>query len=158
MIELSFKDFHEQNYEEEGYCLYVMKNGLGDILYAGISIVDVWTRWFGWGGHMTWDGNIIYGESPVGAKIENNLPNSLNWNIQLWTLKDCLLFCRNELPSVVSEITIHDVEPIMIQKLAPVLNATYNLTPRKDTTPKSHKEKDLEQKAETVYRKIFNKK
>lgn len=158
MIELSFKDFHEQKYYDEGYSLYVIKNGLGDILYAGISIVDVWSRWFGWGGHMTWDGNVIYGESPVGVKIENNLPNSLNWKIQLWTLEDCLLFCRNELLGNALEITIHDVEPIMIQKLSPVLNATYNLTPRMDTTPKSQKEKDLEQKADVAYQKIFNKK
>ncbi len=158
MIELSFKEFHDQNYEDKDYCLYVMKNELGDVLYAGISIVDVWSRWFGWGGHMTWDGNIIYGESPIGAKIENNLPNSLNWNIQLWTLKDCLVFCRDELPIAASGITIHDVEPIMIQKLSPVLNATYNLTPGKDTTSKSQKEKDLEKNADSAYRKIFNKK
>ena len=53
MIELHFADFHDQNYEDNGFCLYVTKNGLDDILYIGISTVDVWVRWFGWGGHVT---------------------------------------------------------------------------------------------------------
>ena len=158
MIELSFKDFHEQNYDHQGYCLYVMKNGLGDVLYAGISKVDVWTCWFGWGGHMTWDGNVIFGESPIGIKIENHLPESLNWRIQLWTLKDCIEFCRIELSDKISTVTIHDIEPIIIRKLSPALNVTYNLSPGKDTTPKSQKEIELERKAEKLYREIFNKK
>jgi hypothetical protein len=74
VIELRFEDFHEQNYEDKGFCLYVLKNGLGDVLYVGISAVDVWSRWFGWGGHMLWDGKVIYGESSIGIKIENHLP------------------------------------------------------------------------------------
>ncbi len=92
MIEIRFEDFHRQNYQDQGYCLYVVKNGSGDVLYVGISVSDVWSRWFSWGGHMTWDGDVIYGESPVGTKVENNLPDSLNWSIQLWTLQDCISF------------------------------------------------------------------
>ncbi len=74
MIEISFWDFHEQKYEEKDYCLYVMKNGLGDVLYIGISVVGVWGRWFGWGGHMIWDGNIILGESVIGKKNNTTFP------------------------------------------------------------------------------------
>ena len=158
MIELSFIDFYEQNYDYQDYCLYVLKNGLGDILYIGISKNDVWQRWFGWGGHMTWDGKVIYGESPVGVKIENHLPDSLSWKIQLWTLQDCINFCRNELPTDTLEITIHEIEPIIIRKLSPALNGIYNLKPGKDTTPKSQREMELEQKADELYREIFNKK
>lgn len=158
MIELRFEDFHEQNYEDKGFCLYVLKNGLGDVLYVGISTVDVWSRWFSWGGHMLWDGKVIYGESSIGIKIENHLPESLNWKIQLWTLKDCIEFCRMELSNEISKVTIHDIEPIIIRKLSPALNATYNLNPGKDTTPKSQKEIELERKADELYREIFNKK
>jgi hypothetical protein len=162
MIELSFWNFHEQNYDENGlgfgYCLYVVKNGTGCVLYVGISTVDVWERWFGWGGHITWDGNMIYGESSIGEKIEKHIPDSLNWKIQLWTLEDCIKFCRTELSSDIFEKTIHDVEPIMIQKLSPALNDTYNLNPGKDTTPKSPKEKELEEKADRLYKEIFNNK
>ena len=158
MIELDFQQFHDQKYREQGYELYVLKNGLGGILYIGISKSDIWQRWFGWGGHMTWDGKVIYGESPVGVKIENHLPDSLNWKIQLWTLQDCVNFCRNELSVDTLEITIHEIEPIIIRKLSPALNGTYNLNPGKDTTPKSQKEMELERKADELYREIFNSK
>jgi len=119
MIELDFLQFHEQQYRKRRYELYVLKNGLADILYIGISTSSIWERWFGWGGHMLWNGKIIYGESPIGVKIENHLPDSLNWKIQLWTLNDCIKFCRKELPSHFSEVTIHEIEPIMIRKLSP---------------------------------------
>jgi len=158
MIELDFQQFHDQKYREKRYELYILKNGLGDILYIGISKNDIWQRWFGWGGHMTWDGKVIYGASPVGVKIENHLPDSLNWKIQLWTLQDCVNFCRNELPIDTSEITIHEIEPLIIRKLSPALNSTYNLNPGKDTTPKSQKEIELERKADELYREIFKSK
>ena len=77
MIELEFIQFHEQKYRDKRHKLYLLKNGLGDILYIGISTVNVWERWFGWSGHMTWDGMVIYGDLPVGVKIENHLPDSL---------------------------------------------------------------------------------
>ena len=103
-----------------------------------------------------WDGNVIYGDSPIGVKIENHLPDSLNWKIQLWTLKDCIKFCRKEL-CVGAEATIHDVEPIMIRKLRPALNGAFNLNPGRDTTPRSKKEMELERRADELYREIFNK-
>ncbi len=62
MIEMTFREFHQHRYRDENYQLYVMKNGSGDVLYVGISTMNIWNRWFGWGGHMTWDGNVIYGE------------------------------------------------------------------------------------------------
>jgi len=158
MIELEFIQFHGQQYRNNRYELYVLKNGPGDILYIGISTRDVWERWFGWGGHMTWDGKVIYGESPVGVTIENHLPQSLKWKIQLWTLNDCKKFCRNELQGDMDNLTIREIEPIMIRKLSPALNCTYNLQPGKNTTPKSQKEIELEQKADKAYDEIFNRK
>ena len=158
MIELTFQAFHEQQYQEQQFCLYVVKNGNENILYVGISTNDVWERWFGWGGHMTWDGNVIFGESYIGTKIENHMPDSLNWVIQLWTLSDCIKFCRKELSDIKSEITLRVVEPIMIRKLSPALNRIRNLTPGKDTTPLSQKEREFENKADKAYRDIFDKK
>src|ERR1051325_9320240 len=108
MIELTFHEFHEQKYQQQQFCLYVVKNANENILYVGISTNDIWERWFGWGGHMTWDGKIIYGESPIGVKIETHLPDSLGWKIQLWTLEDCIKFCKKELASNVSQVTILD--------------------------------------------------
>jgi hypothetical protein len=157
MIELSFQEFHEHQYQEDGFRLYVIKNRHGGVLYIGISSNNIWERWFAFGGHMVWDGKVIYGESPIGVKVEDHLPDSLRWKIQLWTLHDCIRFCRKELPNDTSALTIHDVEPIMIQKLCPALNVTYNIHPREDTTPKSKKEIEREKHLDEMYKKIFDK-
>ena len=50
------------------------------------------------------------------------------------------------------------MEPIMIRKLSPALNATYNLKPGEDTTPKSKKEADREALMDKLYKEIFDKK
>lgn len=158
MIEIEFERFHDQDYIDEGFELYVMKNGFGDALYVGITSQDVWERWFGWGGHMLWDGKIIYGDSAVGQKIEDHLPDSLSWKIQLWTLDDCISFCKDMLSASNRQLTIKYLEPFMIQKMSPILNGTYNLNPGKDTTPKSEREKNREKLLDEWYDKIFNKK
>jgi len=158
MIEIDFQCFHDQGYEEEGYDLYVMKNGPGDVLYVGISTQSIWDRWFGWNGHIVWEGNIIYGTSAVGQKIEDHLPDSLQWRIQLWTLEDCIKLCKDELRATKRQPDIKFMEPFMIQKLSPILNGTYNLRPGKDTTAKSQKEIQREKLLDEVYKKIFEKK
>ena len=156
MIELTFLSFHEQQYQEQQFCLYVVRNANEDVLYVGISLNDIWERWFGWGGHITWDGNVIYGESPIGVKIADHLPDSLKWKIQLWSLADCLEFCREELPNGPSGISIQDLEPIMIQRLSPALNTTYNQKPGTDSTPKTKKEAEHERLLDKLYRRTFD--
>ena len=163
MIELSFKKVYDQDFDDDGYCLYVMKNGLGDILYVGISTVDIWQRWFGGAGHIPWSGTMRYGNSTIGEKIMNHLPDSLDWNIQLWTLKDCLAFCEMErsdpkfkLTAVEYSKAVRNVEAPMIKKLSPALNRYLNLNPGKDTTPKSEKELKWERYVAAAYDEIFN--
>jgi hypothetical protein len=165
MIELSFKDFHDQSYDDDSYCLYVMKNRLGNVLYVGVSTADVWSRWFGGTGHIPWSGTMLYGNSTIGEKIVNHLPDSWVWKIQLWTLKDCLTFCEMELPDAAFKMTageyndaVHDVEACMIRRLSPALNRHLNLNPGKDTTPKNKKEIEWEKFVEKMYREIFDKK
>ena len=65
-------------------------------------------------------------------------------------------FCRKELPGDLSDATILEIEPIMIQKLSPALNSTYNYAPGIDMTPKSQKEKEIEQKSDIAYDEIFD--
>src|SRR5690349_5689608 len=157
MIELDFESFHNQEYAEDGYSLYVVKNGLGNVLYVGISHLNIWERWFGWSGHILWVDQVIEGHSHVGEKIVDHLPDSLQWKIQLWTLEDCLEFCRDVLPTT-RPPDIDFVEPYMIQKLSPILNGSYNLRPGKDNTPKSKKEIERENSLNEMYKKIFEKK
>ena len=157
MIEITFEDFHEYNFHEEGFVLYVLKNGLDDALYVGISRNNIWSRWFAFGGHMIWDGKYIIGQSAVGQKIVDQLPDSLKWKIQLWMLPDCIEFCKDILPPL-RQYTIEFVEPFMIKKLSPILNGSHNLHPGRDTTPKSKKEIEREKFLDKMYKKIFDEK
>ncbi len=157
MLEINFERFHNQNFKEKGYRLYVMKNGLGDVLYVGISNWSVWERWFGWNGHIVWEGKSIYGNSPVGEKIALHLPDSLKWKIQLWTNEDCVRFCKDVLPPNEAFHTAKYLEPFIIQKLSPILNEIHNLHPGKDTTPKSEWELMREMELDEVYKRVFEK-
>jgi len=51
MIEMTFEDYHQANFTEEGFRLYVLKNGLDDTLYVGISRKNIWNRWFAFGAY-----------------------------------------------------------------------------------------------------------
>jgi hypothetical protein len=155
MVEIDFETFHNQDFVEEGYDLYVMKNGFGDTLYVGISKQSIWTRWFGWNGHILWSEDLIEGTTAVGRKIVDHLPDSLQWKIQLWTLEDCVTFCKDVLPTS-SFSGIEFAEPYMIQKLSPILNGSYNLQPGRDTTPTSKREIEREKFLDEMYRKIFD--
>ena len=158
MIEITFKDFYEYKYNEDGFHeLYVMKNGFEDILYVGISNQNIWNRWFGWNGHIMAGPNFMVGESSVGRKIVDHLPDSWDWKIQLWTLDDCMAFCADGLnPN--GRYTIQMIEPFMIYKLHPVLNATNNPNPGIDHMPKSEKEKRREAELDKAYYEVFEKK
>ena len=156
MIELNFEQFYQRQYRERGYLLYVMKNGYGDALYVGISLRNIWERWFGFGGHVLYDNGRFEGYSLIGQKLQDNFPDSLAWKIQLWTLKDCLRFCKADLPVSVHAPTIELVEAFMIRKLRPSLNVVYNVNPGKDSMPKSRKELEREKTLDALYKKLFD--
>lgn len=156
MIEITFKDFYEYEYPKDVFELYVMKNGLGDVLYVGISRSDIWNRWFGWNGHIVGDVEFMVGKSSVGQKIVDYLPDSWSWKIQLWTLSDCVEFCKDEI-NPHGRYTIQMVEPFMIYKLHPVLNVICNPTPGIEHMPKSEKEKQREVELDRVFREVFEK-
>ena len=100
--------------------------------------------------------NFMVGESSVGRKVVDHLPDSWNWKIQLWTLNDCMAFCTDEVnPN--GRYTIQVVEPFMINKLHPILNATNNPNPGIDRMPKSEKEKQRASELDRVYREVFEK-
>src|SRR3989304_5862991 len=155
MIEITFKEFYKYKYSKEDFHeLYVVKNGLDDILYIGISSQNIWNRWFGWNGHITDGPRYLVGESSVGRKIVDYLPESWDWKIQLWTLEDCIAFCTDELPPRKC-YDIKFLEPFMIQKLHPILNATFNLNPGVDHMPISEREKKREAELDKAFYEVF---
>jgi hypothetical protein len=138
MISMDFKTFLERNFKsfevyddgyDEGYDyeLYVVKNSV-NILYIGISQVGIWGRWFGHFGRMqrSYDG-LWNPTDSVSQEIVENLPASLDWTIELWTVKDLSLFFEDNNPLRLSNPrAIKYYEPRMIQKLKPTLNSIYN--------------------------------
>jgi hypothetical protein len=157
MIEIRFREFFAYEYPQDVfYQLYVVKNGLDEILYIGISSENIWNRWFGWSGHITVGTNYLVGASSVGQKIVDHLPDSWDWKIQLWTLDDCKEFCTDQL-NPHGRYTVQWLEPLMIQKLHPSLNITYNLNPGIDHTPLSEREKKRMDALDKAYREIFEK-
>jgi len=69
------------------------------------------------------------GISSVGIEVVENMPDSLTWKVQLWKLDDCVNYCEAEIKKYgysKSFIDIKHIEPIMIQKLSPKMNMTYN--------------------------------
>jgi hypothetical protein len=158
MIEITFKEFYEYEYSrEEDYELYIMKNGLGETLYVGISSQNLWSRWFGRNGHISVGPRYLIGVSSVGCKVVDHLPDSWDWKIQLWTFENCVNLCADELNSK-GRYSIKWLEPIMIQKLRPSLNVIYNLNPGADHTPISEREKRREAELDRAFREIFEKK
>jgi hypothetical protein len=158
MIEITFREFYELDYQEDGYHeLYVMKNGLDEVLYIGITSQRIWDRWFGLNGHIFDGENFLNGRSSVGQKIVDHLPAAWEWKIQLWTLEDCVAFCAGEISPTRRGYDIKYLEPFMIQKLRPALNVSFNLNPSRDCTPMSEREKKREAELDKIYKQIFEK-
>jgi len=98
----------------------------------------------------------MVGESEIGQKIVDHLPESWDWNIQLWTLKDCIKFCASDLNKG-GTYNIKWLEPIMIQKLRPSLNVIYNLHPGADHEPRSEREMQRKKSLDKIYNDVFAK-
>ena len=141
MITMTFSQFTDpENFpDEKGLELYVLREKQ-NILYIGISQRNVWNRWFGNRGRM-WKGvGGSWGSGDhVGICIIENMPLSLNWEIDLWTLKECLTYLEWDYfhkDGFTGEFfkrqdgffpfTIKDVEPELIYTLSPAYNMTYN--------------------------------
>jgi len=117
----------EGNYKDplEPYQLYVVRKA-SQVLYVGISESNVWNRWFsGTFSHMPIN---IHGEydgiTRIGIEISRDIGHLSEYRIELWTLKDCMEYCKDSLLS--DKCDIHDVEPLMVQAWRPVLNMHYN--------------------------------
>ena len=136
MIKIRFEDFENANYndDKEDYKIYLVRNANGEILYVGISRTSVWNRWFGNFGRMqrAYNGEFIPSDS-VSNEIYINLPLSLNWTIELLTVRDGYDIISDEwrypdIPIGDNYKThwINEIEKLMIKKLKPKLNYTYN--------------------------------
>jgi hypothetical protein len=126
MLILKFKDFMDQNYQDDAYVLYLSRGGAGEVLYVGMTVENAWDRWFysQWS-HVprTYKGE-RFGNTSIGKHIMDNLPASYDWKIELWTPADALEYFKLPSGHGYSKTEIRTLERYMIAKFKPHLNAT----------------------------------
>lgn len=119
MITLTFAEFHKGDYDDKDEChdLYIIKRDT-ETLYVGISTRDVWNRWFGqWGGHIRRNGwGEYFHTSEIGRAVIENMPQSNNWTVELWTLDDLRKYFATPL------LSLRRAENLMIKQLKPCHN------------------------------------
>jgi hypothetical protein len=84
-VKMTFRKFIEGF--DGAHNLYIISRG-ETTLYVGISTVGVWNRWFASrGSHMVYVGprdNLrLAGFSSIGKEMAENMPASLEWNVEL---------------------------------------------------------------------------
>jgi len=133
MITLKLSEFRDGHYddEKEFYKLYILKNS-DEVLYIGISKMNVYNRWFGGGGRSHLSLNIYgqwFGSTPIGNYVLSHAPQSDDWIIELWTLEDGLAHFEKELQDqhfCLDRTDIEVIERMMIWESHPLLNTTHN--------------------------------
>lgn len=102
MIMYKIKDFlsseKEIDYEDNDLEVYVVRNN-EEILYVGMAKHGIYRRWFIDPGHHIYlnKNNLpIRGYSKIGNRIMDDLPRSMDWEIDLWSIKDLLLFFNKD--------------------------------------------------------------
>jgi len=145
MITYKIKEFlnseKEIDYTDNELEIYVVRND-SEILYVGMASYGIYRRWFIDPGHHLYinDSNIpIRGNSKIGNKIIDNLPQSMKWTIDLWSIKDLLLFFNKDYRIENNKIRINCfytgqdftcslkyMEGYVIVYLNPILNITGN--------------------------------
>jgi hypothetical protein len=132
MLTMSFKDFFETEWSEGEHELYILKRN-AEPIYVGITVRGIWNRWFDSRGHMPRNGwGEFFNGSQVGRAVIENFPESWGWEMELWTLDDCIRFLGEEVDGL--RLEIRHTEKLMIDKLKPSLNFRDALHYHKDTS------------------------
>jgi len=137
MIQMTINKFyHFKDDSNDFHQLYIIEKPKNHILYIGISKIGIWNRWFGNSGRMRKNiENKFYSTDSISEKIIENMPESMNWIIKLYTIQDCILELKDELYQKYKHkdfnkfIIINDIEgmeQLFIKKLHPELNVMLN--------------------------------
>jgi hypothetical protein len=103
MITLTFEEFLNSedliDYTENDFELYILRDNT-KILYIGIARYGIYRRWFvDPSSHMniiSRNKNMFSASSYTGQNIISSLPDSLEWKIDLWGIKELLEFLEIE--------------------------------------------------------------
>lgn len=105
----------------EPYSIYRFRDG-EFVLYVGKTSRDIFERLYE---HIG-----IAGQTQMTTLIEDNLPEALNWEIDLFTVKECIPLIKKHLKGTRIEEWDYDLaEKSMILESHPAVNKTLNWDP-----------------------------
>jgi hypothetical protein len=129
MDTLTFEKFMSGDYPDDDYSIYIVRYN-AEVLYIGISRDNIYNRWFTADySHITKFANgALRGNSTIGQVIVGNLPNSLQWSIDLWSIDDCIKLLGDKSPckSEYDNNALDKLERYLISELNPLFNVTHN--------------------------------
>ena len=127
MLDLSFGEFYnDKNDDFSG--IYVLKNET-EVLYVGMSRTGIWHRWFNTRSpHILVDfyTDKMAGWSSAGQEVVDNLPDSMNWRIELWRMPDLREYFGSQEAAkgyILDRLDLDHYEHCMIKERRPSLNA-----------------------------------
>jgi len=127
MQKLTMQKFINGDYTEKGESLYMVRDG-ETLLYIGISKANIANRWLGYRGHVYRNHNgELTGTSTIGQVVADNMPESLTWTMELWTVNDCIAYLDDKTPK---SRELESLERSLIQELTPLFNTVHNRTPQ----------------------------
>lgn len=140
--------------DDDDYSIYIVRDN-AEVLYIGISRDNIYNRWFSADySHITkFADGTLRGDSTIGQVIVGNIPNSLQWSIDLLSIDDCIKLLGDKSPckSEYDNNALEKLERYLIGELAPLFNVTYNtIKPHRPTEKYTHFTNRLDAPAEDL--------
>ncbi len=148
MLTITIADLFDNTLPESGwgkFCVYIFRDN-DFVLYVGKTENNIIDRLEA---HL---GITYRSQSLVGKLIEDNAPESHQWQIDLLTLDDCAPFIARHFPTS-KETDVRLAEQAMILEYCPPLNRESN--PHARALPSAYTSQK-ESRIQAAFRKVFN--
>jgi len=128
MDTLTFEKFMSGDYPDDDYSIYIVRDN-AEVLYIGISRDNIYDRWFtaSYSHIIKFADGALMGRSTIGEVIVGNMPNSLQWSIDLLSIEDCIKLLGDKSPckSEYDNNALDKLERYLISELNPLFNVTH---------------------------------
>lgn len=119
---------HDEALDDLDHNLYIMRGADNAALYVGQSSSNVVERicdhlGMGYGyGLSAWDADA------VGIFVQDHLPESETWDVELRTFEECVPLMRKHMPHcrVIEKCTLRDAERALMAEFRPRFNVAQN--------------------------------
>ena len=128
MDTLTFEKFMSGDHPDDDYSVYIVRDNT-EVLYIGISRDNIYDRWFtaSYSHIIKFADGALMGRSTIGEVIVGNMPNSLQWSIDLLSIDDCIKLLGDKSPckSKYDNNALDKLERYLISELNPLFNVTH---------------------------------